>query len=464
MSNEEFENKVNYSSRIHLSYAFGSFFDDFIMTAFSMRVYSFYETELLLPPVMVSLAITLYGIWNMLNDPLAGYISDIPFRFTEKRGKRYTWFIIASFPTGVIYLLIFFPPGNNPVTHFFWLLMFICLYDTFFSFWNTNWMAIFPFKFRSQKERTKVAGFQTFLSQLGLALGMLIPPLFIEYGVNKTYLNAALFVMIVVFAAIILMIPGMKEKARTENEIQKARISIETESQNQNYFETIKYALKQRNMRAYLIAYLGQMVMMTVMLASIPYIVKYLLNGEGFLETLISGAVLVGGVFSVPLWIKVGRTYGNRIGYLCGTGLTSISLVILFFITNSVGIIICALLIGFTMGATWSLMYPTFSDVIDDLVIKMGKRNEGIFYGFRTFIGRFSIVIQAIVFGTVHTITNFNPELSIQSASALWGIRFHTAIIPALFYFFGFLAMWKIYDLTPEKAQKNKKILHDLGL
>ena len=76
----DIEQKVRYPARIHWSYAFGSFFDDFIMTAFSMRVYSFYETELFLPNGLIVLAITLYGVWNMFNDPLAGYISDIPSR------------------------------------------------------------------------------------------------------------------------------------------------------------------------------------------------------------------------------------------------------------------------------------------------------------------------------------------------------------------------------------------------
>ncbi|MBN2157005.1 MAG: MFS transporter [Candidatus Lokiarchaeota archaeon] len=107
------EHKMKHRFGTHLSYSFGSFFDDFIMTAFSIRVYHFYETELLLPGVFVSVAIAIYGAWNMFNDPLAGYISDKEFKFTRKLGKRFTWFILNSFPTAIIYLLIFLVPGNN---------------------------------------------------------------------------------------------------------------------------------------------------------------------------------------------------------------------------------------------------------------------------------------------------------------------------------------------------------------
>jgi len=461
---ENIENEVKHKFGTQLSYSFGSFFDDFIMTAFSIRVYSFYETELFLPGVFVAVAVAIYGGWNMINDPLAGYISDKDFKFTRKRGKRFTWFLISSFPTAIIYLLIFMVPGNNQWLHFFWLLILICLYDTTFSFWNTNWMAVFPNKFRSQKERTRVASLQTLLSQIGLTLGMLIPPIFIREGVKITYVYAAMFVSLTVIVAILFMIPGMRKKDLSHATL--PNVSESVVKIDKNYFQTVGIALKQKNARAYLIAYLGQTVMMSVMLASVPYLTRYLLGNED-LEIFISGAVLVGGLVSVPLWIFVGRKKGNRIGYMFGTGLTSLLLFVFFFLsTNTYAVIACAFLVGFTMGATWSLMYPTFSDVIDELVVKMGKRSEGILYGFRTFIGRFSIVIQAITFGVIHFYTNFNPyatHLTLVPEAKL-GIRIHTAIIPALFYLFGFLAMWLRYDLTPEKTKQIKIQLAEMNL
>lgn len=454
-------NEMKFTSKIHASYSFGSFFDDFIMTAFAMRVYSFYETELFFPNALISIAIIIYGIWNMFNDPIAGYISDKNFRFTKKFGKRFTWFILMSFPTAIIYLLIFIPVGVNNTQIFIWLVVMICLYDTFFSFWNTNWLAIFPFKFRSQKERTKVAGFQTILSQIGLTMGMLLPAYFFTYGVKESYMNAALFVMVVCFVAIFAMIPGMKQDQKILEQMNLA----ESQKERKSYIQTLRIALKEKNFRAYLTAYLGQTVMMTVVLASIPYLVNYVMEMGEDAEFLISAAVLVGGLISVPLWIKIGRKYGNRIGYMCGTGLTAILLVVLFFVSrNYTLVVILSGCVGFTMGATWSLMYPTFSDVIDEIVVKAGKRSEGIYYGFRTFVGRFSIVIQAAAFGIVHGLTDFDPTLDSQLGPAILGIQIHTALIPALFYFLGFLAMWRIYDLKPKKVQEIKLKLVELDI
>ena len=116
------------------------------------------------------------------------------------------------------------------------------------------------------------------------------------------------------------------------------------------------------------------------------------------------------------------------------------------------------------MGATWSLMYPTFSDVIDEIVVKTGYREEGLYYGLRRLFSRLSIVIQALTFGIIHPLTNFNPDSVTQSIPAQWGIMIGMLAIPAIFYMLGFLCMWKIYDLKPKEVQIIKDKLKELDL
>lgn len=169
-------------------------------------------------------------------------------------------------------------------------------------------------------------------------------------------------------------------------------------------------------------------------------------------------------MLSAPFWIFIARRYGNRIGYMCGTGGTATFLILTPFIWDFPLVILGFILIGFSIGATWSLIYTTFSDVIDEIVIKTSKREEGIYYGFRTFIGRFSIVIQALTFGIIHPLTSFDPEAISQPIQAQWGITIGMFAIPALFYLIGFLFMWRIYDLKPNKVLLNKRKLIELNL
>ncbi len=451
-----------YSNKIHWSYSMGSFFDDFGTTVLGTWYYIFYEGEIGLSALLVSLALIIYGLWNAVNDPIAGVISDHPFKFTKKRGKRFTWFIISAIPCAITFIFIFTPPLGNDIIAFLWLVISLCLFDTLFSFMMINWQAIFPEKFRSQEERTKVGAIQTILSNFGLVIGIIIPFLIITSGNRGSYLLMAIVSTIVLVIIAILMIPGTIEDEET---IKKSFLIGSKNEEKRTFTKTFKFALKEKNFIAYLVAYLAQVTVMVIMLASIPYWVGYVLNADPLLEYLLFVPFLLAGVLSVPFWIKVSHKYGNRIGYMCGTGLTAIFLVFALIPLGIIGSFISMTLIGFSMGATWSLMYPTFSDVIDEIVVKTGYREEGFYYGIRRLFSRLSIVIQALTFGIIHTLTNFNPiPNSPQTIEAQWGIMIGMLAVPAFFYLMGFLCMWKIYDLKPKKVQIIKDKLNELNI
>ncbi len=174
--------------------------------------------------------------------------------------------------------------------------------------------------------------------------------------------------------------------------------------------------------------------------------------------------VLIGGLCMVPVWIKIARKYGNRIGYMCGPGLSAVVLCFFMVVTDFTSVMVSAFIIGMTTGASWCLMYPTLSDIIDEISVKAGKRNEGIYYGFRTFVGRLSIVIQAITFGVIHAVFGFVAGSDVQSDFAILGLRIQFAIVPMIFYAIGFIAMWRFNDLKPGKVAEIKKQLEKLGI
>ncbi|MCP4761552.1 MAG: MFS transporter [archaeon] len=457
--NQNKENiEMKHSSKIHTSYSLGSFFEDFLGTAFSVMVFFFYDNILGMDANVVGVAYIIFGIWNMINDPFAGYISDKPHKWTKKWGKRFPIFMITIIPCALLPIILFIPNIPNEFLLFLYLVITICVFDMLFSFWNTNWLAIFPNKFRSQKERTQVGAIQTVFSQVGVTVGMLLPMLLCG-DTQESYIIPAIIISVICFITAVLMIPSMRE---TKEEIQ---FSLNQPKEEEPYLKTLKFALKQKHFIAYLVAYLGQSVMMTVMLGALPYFSEFVLQAgeESLIEIFISAAILIGGVVSVPLWTWVGRKYGNRVGYLFGTGNTAIILCCgIFFGITDILMIIFGFILGFSMGATWTLIYPTFSDVIDDLVVKMKKRKEGIFYGFRTLIGRLSIVIEGISFGIIFTITDVDNHP--YEVPAQWGIRFAMMGTPMIFYALGFLFMWKVYGLKPDKVKSNKEKMKELGL
>jgi Na+/melibiose symporter-like transporter len=112
------------------------------------------------------------------------------------------------------------------------------------------------------------------------------------------------------------------------------------------------------------------------------------------------------------------------------------------------------------------MLSPVLADVIDDSVVKFGKRDEGIYNGFQQFFGRMGLFFQVLIFTTVHVLTGFKERAPLidQPASAILGIQIHFALIPAIVMLIGTIIFWKYYKLTPDVVTKNQLKVEELGL
>ena len=116
------------------------------------------------------------------------------------------------------------------------------------------------------------------------------------------------------------------------------------------------------------------------------------------------------------------------------------------------------------MGAETFVRYPIFGDVIDEVAILDGKRQEGAYLGVQAFFDRFGWLLQPIIFTIVHLVTGFNPESGTQTVLAQQGIITAMTWIPASILVVTGLIFWRFYDLTPEKTRIIKAKLEELNL
>ena len=92
------EKKYKNSRLIMASYGSRELFGQWITAAFGFTVFFFYEQVIGMPSELALLAFVLYSVWNAFNDPLIGYLTDRPFKFTKKWGRRFPWIIISFIP------------------------------------------------------------------------------------------------------------------------------------------------------------------------------------------------------------------------------------------------------------------------------------------------------------------------------------------------------------------------------
>jgi len=456
---------VEHSKLNMASYGFGKFLTEFMEMAFTVWLYFFYVETIGVDSLIVGLAVVVYAIWNAVNDPLVGYLTNKPFKFTKKWGRRFPWIMIGGLAYILSYILIFTPPDVDPQSgawiFFIWFVISTAIFDTFNSIFFVNFASLFPDKFRSVEERRKATGIQTPIGIVGVALGALLPPMIINSGDASTYIINAGLVIIIGIIALVLSIPGCREDQVTiDNYLEKH----DTED-GDSFFKTLKLTLKQKSFLFFIITYMLYRSLVISFQASIPFFVEFILVEK--VQTLLSAGFLVGALISSPLWAYIAQKTNNNKKVLLINSLLLTIFTIPFIFVNSVVISLIVMIFwGFGLGGFWTMLSPTFADVINEAVVTNKKRQEGIFNGFLQFFGRLAILVQAISFATVHTITGFveGGAVGVQPPLAIWGIHVHFALIPVIFMLLATLIFWKFYDLTPDKVKLNQERIIELNL
>lgn len=463
---ENKESEILHSKKNMASYGFGKFFDEFLKVAFGTLVFFYYESELGLNVWITALGYVIFAIWNAFNDPFLGYLIDRPFKFTKKWGRRFPWVFIGGIPWLFSYYLVFNPPSVDPINGawilFGWLVFTTCLFDTCASIYNVSFYSIFPDKFRSDNERRKASGISTLVGTFGVALGAIIPPLFITFGNLQSYIVSAGVVMMACILALFLAIPGCRED---QEKIDSFLMKYEKGMERESFFKTLKTSLKQKNFVVFIVMYVFYQSMASLLGASIPYLVRYVYRMEASAVGLVMVGFLLGSFISIPLWMFIAqKTNNNRKTIRSAAVVITIFTTPLFFIEDYFILIIATALWGIGLGGFWVMLGPIFADVIDESVASTGKREEGIYNGILTFFARMSIILQAITIAVVHSLTGFVEGAETQSATAIFGIRLHFGLIPMIFMLISTIVLWKYYDLTPEKVKVLKEKLEQLGL
>ena len=464
MENKSIE--IIHSKRTMISFAFGTFMSEFLWMAFSAFAFFYYETEIGLNVLLIGLAFIIYAIWNAVNDPLIGFLTNRPFKFTRKWGRRFPWILIGGIPWIISYVLIFTPPITDPVSGawilFGWLLLSLCLFDTFCSLHWVNYASLFPDKFRSPEERRTANGFNIIIGVIGTVSGAIIPPLFIIFGNLQSYIIHAGVVFLIAVIALSISLPGSRdEQAYVDRYLENYDKQVEKTP----FFETLKTTLSQKNFVAYIIIILCYQIMIRSMTASIPYVARFILKLEASVITIIMGSFLISVLISTPFWVKLAHKINdNRKVFLITGGLLVIFTIPLIFVDSLMGFVIAMIIWGLVLGGFWAMQMVCLADVIDESVVNTSKREEGIYNGINTFFSRLAIIAQALSFAIVHTLTGFAEGSDTQSAEAIVGIRIHFALIPFFALLIGVLIFWKFYTITPEKVNENQLKIKQLKL
>ena len=111
----------------------------------------FYQDYLGLAAKWITLAAVIYAVWNALNDPLFGYLTDAT---RSKHGRRIPYMRFTAPFLALTFILVWMAPQKSgDITLFWWMLVSMLLYDTCYTIIGLVYSALLPEVTESESER-----------------------------------------------------------------------------------------------------------------------------------------------------------------------------------------------------------------------------------------------------------------------------------------------------------------------
>src|SRR5574341_1992544 len=215
-----------------IAYAAGSLGAALSYQAFNNRIMFLYIDELRINPLLIgNLVWFLYGLWNALNDPLMGQLSD---NTRSRLGRRIPYVLFATAPMVVLFVLLWVPPTewagahegslqpidlrgiglgvltitNRDLLITLYFLVVVFCFDTLWTLVVLAWTALFPEMVRDLDDRATVSGWRQVFSIIGLIFALALTPIAVD---QMGYLGMALVFGALTAASFFVSLLGSRE-------------------------------------------------------------------------------------------------------------------------------------------------------------------------------------------------------------------------------------------------------------
>ncbi|MGE5591369.1 MAG: MFS transporter [Bacillota bacterium] len=404
----------------------------------------FYYTDVLRVRVeLISLAMVLYGIWNAINDPLFGQVSD---RTRTRWGRRIPYVRFLTVPVAVAFALLWmppFPPGSTmPLFWYYLAAMFV--FDSLFTFVILNWTALFPEMYASLEDRTRVSAWRQVIGIVGLILGIALPPLF--YGTLGWPAMGIIFAVIIALALMASLLGSHENPAFAAEPALPLGRALKATFANWSFL-------------SYVLASMMIQFTFVMLTASIPFYAKYVLGASEAQTSMLLGAIFAVALPMIYVWSRLTARFGARRTLMLSVVVYGIFLIPLLFARNLWQGMLSTALLGGGVAGILLLLDVLIADVIDEDELRTGVRREGMYFGVNGFLIRLGISLQAVIMGFVLKQTGYDPSLAAQPASAIWGLRVLVSLIPIGGLLIA-LAFLRTYPLDGGQLERVRAELH----
>ncbi|HEX7541533.1 MAG TPA: glycoside-pentoside-hexuronide (GPH):cation symporter [Anaerolineales bacterium] len=410
-------------------------------------------------------------IWDAVNDPLVGILTD---RMRSRWGRRRPFLLFFAIPFGASFLLLWWaPPWRSQIALAATVTLAFMISDTFETLCGVPFSSLLPELTPDYDERTTLTSFRIFFNLLASLVTAVAAPAIIDsaLGVGLTQQQGYLIVAGIFggLAAIpfLLIFAVVRERYG----------AVDRPQETVTFGQTVLTAWVNVPFRFATLIYMLNWITFDLVALVLPFYLLYwiargnmltsvLLFGVSLpLESAVFALLLVTATIALPFWLWLSHRLGKHIAYIIGMVFwAGVQIGIFMVRPGQITLVLwMAFLAGLSVSAAHILPDAMFPDVIEWDELRTGHRQEGIYYGVKNFIrkltGALAIFIALQVLGWFGYRTP--PEGAttfIQSPLTLMAIRILIGPLGAVLLFSAVITAW-FYPLTRERHARIRRLL-----
>jgi GPH family glycoside/pentoside/hexuronide:cation symporter len=432
--------------RLKLSFSTGD-----LSTSIPLAIVMFFQLYFLtdvagLNPALAAWAVGIGRLWDAINDPIFGLISD---RIRSPWGRRRVILLFGAVPLGVSFAMMWLVPDWGPLALTAYYAIAFVLFDTIFTAIHVSYNSLTPELTPDYDERSSLTGYRMVFSIAG-TLGAIIFATVLSWYITNTQTLYAIVGIGLGLASIIppLIVFAVTHEGTGAN--QEERLS---------FGEALKTTLSNRPFWLVMGLYLLSWTTASILAATLIYYANYYLgvpDQANYFVLLAQGSAIL----FIPLWVWVARRLDKRRAFILGTA--SWIVVLLGIYALQPHQVSLAYLLAFLAGSGIAVAYVVPWSMVPDIIeydeLDTGERREGSYYAFASFFQKLATGAAIWALGQALAATGYiNPiqgqPLPAQPTAALQAIRIFMGPVPAVLLLLSIVFAWA-YPISRERHRE----------
>jgi glycoside/pentoside/hexuronide:cation symporter, GPH family len=432
--------------------------------------YAIYLTDVVgLTPRLASFGALVGIVWDAVNDPIIGILSD---HLHTRWGRRRPFLLWFAIPFGLSFVILWSAPNwENQTALLIYVTLSFMLADTLQTLVGVPFLSLTPELTPDYDERTTLTSFRSFFQLTGALTVVVAAPAIVDMVLASGGSQQQGFMLVgAIFGglgAIPLLLIGLFVRETSTPE----------QTESIPFRETLKAAWQNIPFRYAVGIHMLNWSAVDMITVAFPYFLLYwvargnllasihILGFDLAYESAFFGILMSVCILCIPFWLWMARWRNKREAYMLGMIFWVAVQLTIFTIQpgKTTYLLTIAALAGIGVSAAYTLPDSMFADVIEWDELRTRRRQEGIFYGIRTLIrkltGALVIFVTLQLLGWAGYVSPPKGTLQfIQTDSALHMIRLLVSPFGAMILCGTIFFAW-LFPLSREKHARIQKLL-----